>query len=179
MIDWGLIIILTVAMICDFATDKIPNEVIYIGISGWLLMVVNNRNISVLYLSGVQVLIAFAVTYPLFKIGALGAGDIKLFMTCACYLCGKPILPCIFISFVIGAVLGIIKLWEEDIWAERFYYFTEYIGEVVRQKKWMLYEKDMLQNIQLVKGISRIPKNRIHFSLSIFLGVVFRIAKVY
>lgn len=179
MIELGIILILTIAMGYDFCTDKIPNELIYIGISGWLLVLIQERDITAFYSQAVQMLIAFLITYPLFKIGALGAGDIKLLMTCACYLKGVSIVSCIVGSFIIGAVLGVIRLWAEDIWEERFHYFVGYVAEVIHQKRWILYEEEMLQNIQLAKGIGQMPKHRIHFSLPIFLGVILKIANVY
>lgn len=178
-IDLGLILILTIAMGFDFCTDRIPNELIYIGISGWLLVLLQEGNLTMFYHAGIQILIAFLLTYPLFMIGAFGAGDVKLLMVCACYLMGKPIVPCIVAAFLIGAVFGVIRLWIEDIWEERLLYFVGYVEEVIRQKRWILYEQELLQDIQLAKGIGRIPKHRIHFSLPIFLGVVLKIANLY
>lgn len=178
-IDLGLILILTIAMGFDFCTDKIPNELIYIGISGWLLVLMQEGDWTIFYLAAIQMLIAFLLTYPLFMMGALGAGDIKLLMVCACYLNGKPIVPCVVASFIIGAAFGVVRLWVEDIWEERFRYFAGYIEEIIKQKRWILYEEELLQNIRLAKGIGQIPKHRIHFSLPIFLGVVLKIANIY
>lgn len=39
--DWSLILLLTVAVWFDCREDRIPNELIYIGITGWLLVVLN------------------------------------------------------------------------------------------------------------------------------------------
>ena len=72
--------LLTVAVWFDCREDRIPNELIYIGITGWLLVVLNIGALQVIPDAFMQMLLVFLVSYPIFRIGALGAGDIKLLM---------------------------------------------------------------------------------------------------
>ena len=62
----------------DLKTDRIPNGFLLlgmiIGVSGSIL---SGRNLSDILAS---VLLAFLLMYPLYMIGALGAGDVKLFV---------------------------------------------------------------------------------------------------
>lgn len=177
--DWSLILLLTTAVWFDCREDRIPNELIYIGITGWLLVILQTNTWSPIYEGGKQMLLVFLVSFPLFRIGALGAGDIKLLMMSACFLYQDSILECFVMSLFLGAGIGLMKLWEEDIWVERFSYFSSYISEVIRQKKWLLYETETLQTIRLAKNLSHMQKHRIHFSLPIFVGVALKLAHLY
>jgi prepilin peptidase CpaA len=47
---------------------------------------------------------------PVYKIGGLGAGDIKLFAVVALFLSNEEMITAIVIAFVIGAILGIFKI---------------------------------------------------------------------
>lgn len=176
---WSLILLLTTAVWFDCREDRIPNELIYIGITGWLLVILQTKTWNPICDAGKQMLLVFLVSYPLFKIGALGAGDIKLLMMCACFLYQDNILECFGMSLVLGAGIGLVKLWKEDIWVERFSYFSSYIREVIGKKKWLLYESDTLQTIRLAKNLSHMQKHRIHFSLPIFVGVALKLVKLY
>ena len=170
---------LTVAVWFDCREDRIPNELIYIGITGWLLVVLNTGALQVIPDAFMQMFLVFLVSYPIFRIGALGAGDIKLLMMSACFLNQEKILDCLVVAFVLGAGIGLVKLWKEEIWMERFFYFTSYLQEVIRQKKWLLYETETLQTIRLAKNLSHMQKHRIHFSLPIFVGVALKLAELY
>ena len=60
----------------------------------------------------IKLLRAFAtllLLIPVYKIGGLGAGDIKLFTVIALLLSNEELITAIIIAFVIGACLGIIK----------------------------------------------------------------------
>lgn len=48
--------------------------------------------------------------YPFFKIGALGAGDVKLFGVCSGYLSHNRILYFLFFSLLIAAIFSLINL---------------------------------------------------------------------
>ena len=46
---------------------------------------------------------------PVYAMGGLGAGDVKLFTVMAFFLSQQELLSVIIISFVIGAVIGLVK----------------------------------------------------------------------
>jgi Flp pilus assembly protein protease CpaA len=57
-----------------------------------------------------SVFLAFLLLYPLFKIGAMGAGDIKLFIMIGTFCGVKEEMAILVGSFVIGAVFAAWKL---------------------------------------------------------------------
>ena len=77
--------------------------------------------------------------YPLFKIGAIGAGDVKLYGVCAGYLPGDKILFFLFFSLLIGAGFSLIKIITEQNAKERLQYLIAYIAEVIKTGSWGLY----------------------------------------
>lgn len=77
--------------------------------------------------------------YPLFKIGVLGAGDVKLYGVCAGYLPEKKVLYFLFCSLLVAAIFSLIKLLVERNVRERLQYFAEYIMDVARSGQWRLY----------------------------------------
>lgn len=52
----------------------------------------------------------YSYFYPIFRIGALGAGDIKLFSVIAGFLTLKTWWVCVEAAFLVGAAMGLFKL---------------------------------------------------------------------
>ena len=77
--------------------------------------------------------------YPLFKIGVLGAGDVKLFGACAGYFPSEKIIYFLFYSLLVAAVISLLKLSMERNVKERLCYFADYILEVAQSGCWSLY----------------------------------------
>lgn len=157
-------------MLTDLKTDHIPNGLIVLGIiigmTGSLLYHLN------LLQSAASMLLAFALLYPLFKIGALGAGDIKVFIMVGSFMGTKDFIAVLFSAFVIGAVLSLAKLMIERNGRERIGYFLSYLTDVVRARQWKIYGENMVQDYQLYRS------NKIHFTVSILFGAVLRIGGV-
>lgn len=157
-------------MLTDLKTDHIPNGLIMLGIiigmTGSLLYHLN------LLQSAASMLLAFALLYPLFKIGALGAGDIKVFIMVGSFMGTKDFIAVLFSAFVIGAVFSLAKLVIERNGRERIGYFLSYLTDVVRARQWKIYGEDMVQDYQLYRS------NKIHFTVSILFGAVLRIGGV-
>ena len=87
-----------------------------IGIAGGVL---SGRGLPDLLAS---VLPAFLLMYPLYVIGALGAGDVKLFVMIGSFLTVGEFLSVLAGAFVIGAAFSLIKLAAEKNGRERFRY---------------------------------------------------------
>ena len=77
--------------------------------------------------------------YPFFKLGALGAGDVKLLGICAGFLQYDKILHFLFFSLLAAAIFAMIKLIREQNARERLAYLREYLADVARSGKWSLY----------------------------------------
>lgn len=165
-----LLLLLFLAALADLKTDRIPNGFIVfgiiIGISGSLWLDSDIRQ------TAVSMLLAFLLLYPLFKIGALGAGDVKVFMMIGSFVEVKELLMILIFSFVIGALCSLLKLLSEHNGRERMQYFLSYISEVVRTRQWKIYGEHTVQDYE------RYRRNKIHFSIPILFSVALQIGGV-
>lgn len=134
-----LCISLIIVSVCDYMRKKIPN---------WMVALIFAMGMwHSFYLSGVTgagmyILVVLAVVfslYPFFRIGGLGAGDVKLLSVCSGYFMKRRILYFLFFSMLISVVFSIVKLFRERNVRERLAYFGEYCIDVARSGKWKLY----------------------------------------
>ena len=117
-------------------------------------------------------LLPFLLMYPQFKIGARGAGDVKVFMMIGSFVEMKELLMILVLSCVIGALCSLIKLLSEHNGRERIYYFLSYISEVVKTKQWKIYGENTVQDYE------RYRRNKIHFTIPVLFSVALRIGGV-
>lgn len=68
--------------------------------------------------------------YPLFRIGTLGAGDVKLFGVTAGFLPFQKILLFSFISLLIAAIFSLFRLLRKKCVRERFAILAAYVRDV-------------------------------------------------
>lgn len=134
-----LCMILTAACIIDYLQNKIPNELLAIlllaGV-GWRGISQGTAEILFFFVGAAGVT---AILYPLYKIGCIGAGDVKLLGICSGWLAFQKILYFLFFSLLIAAVFSLIKMITRHNARERFYYLWEYIVHVMKSGKWQLY----------------------------------------
>ena len=162
-----LLLLLLFTALADLKTDRIPNGFIVLGIvigvlgSLWLGLDIRQTAVSML--------IAFLLLYPLFRIGALGAGDVKMFMMIGSFVEVKELLIILAISFVIGALCSILKLLSEHNGKERMHYFLSYISETTRTRQWRIYGEYTAQDYK------RYCRNKIHFTIPVLFSVALRI----
>lgn len=161
---------LLLATLADLKTDRIPNGFVMLGIIiGILGSLWHNADLRQTVFS---MLLAFLLLYPLFKIGALGAGDVKVFMMIGSFLEVKELFTVLVLSFVIGALCSLIKLLAEHNGRERMYYFWSYISDVVRLRQWKIYGEHMMQDYEQYR------RNKIHFTIPVLFSVALRIGGV-
>lgn len=159
-----LLLLLFPAALTDLRTDRVPNGLIVTGIitgiAGRLWYHAD------LLSSVVSVSIAFLLLYPLFKIGVMGAGDVKAFMMAGSFMTAKDFTAVLIWSFVIGAVFSVAKLLVEHNGRERMRYFLSYVSEVARARQWKIYGEHMAEDEQLYRS------NKIHFTTPLLFGVM-------
>ena len=157
--------------LADLKTDRIPNGFILlgtiIGISGGVL---SGRGLSDILAS---VLLAFLLMYPLYMIGALGAGDVKLFAMIGSFVAAGEFLAILAGAFVIGAGFLLVKMSAEKNGRERFRYFFSYLHEIRRTGHWKVYGEDLKQDYHTY------CKNKIHFAVPILFSAVCRIGGLF
>lgn len=123
----------------DYRKGKIPNFLLgimfaagggYSLINGWF------DGILVYLIRCFGVMLAL---YPVFKIGAIGAGDVKLYGICSGYLPWNTFLFFLFFSLLIATAVSLLKMIKESNAIERFCYLCEYIAEVIQTGNFRLY----------------------------------------
>ncbi|MBR6770408.1 MAG: prepilin peptidase [Lachnospiraceae bacterium] len=158
-----LFILLAIAVVTDLLFDKVYNEWILIGIACGLGNILWSQGIEGLLWALISMTLPVILLYPLFRIGGLGAGDIKLMAAIGCFLTWKETICCLGIAFFIGAVLSLLKMVAERNFLQRIQYLLSYLRDVFKSGQWKLYE----QGIQKHK-----KEGKIHFSVPILLSVV-------
>lgn len=92
----------------DYKYRKIPNLLIVGILVVGLLMKLLWQGFSDFGEAVGIVAITIFMLYPFFRIGVLGAGDVKLFGVCAGYLSCDKVLYFIFFSLLIAAVISLV-----------------------------------------------------------------------
>lgn len=137
-----LCIFLCVACYYDYRYSRIPNWLTSAAFAaGVAAALAGGGMASVLSHLG-PVILVIAAFYPLFRLGTLGAGDVKLFGVCAGYLPGGKILKFLFFSMLFAAIISLIRIIRQPDPKERFLYFCEYIRDVAESGRWKLYFED-------------------------------------
>lgn len=166
-----LLFLLLLSALADLRTDRIPNGFIFLGtVCGVAGSILSGRELSNILAS---VTIAFLLMYPLYKIGALGAGDVKLFMLIGSFQKTGELITIMAGAFVIGAGFSLAKLAAERNGRERLRYFMSYLQDVWRTGHWKIYGEDLRQDYHTY------CKNKIHFAVPILFSTVCRIGGLF
>lgn len=135
----ALCVLLAVACGYDYREKRIPNflaaVMVFWGVE-WRFCREGPGGIPA-YLAGM--LAAMCLMYPFFKIGAIGAGDVKLLGVTSGFLPFDKIFLFLFVSLLVAAVISLVKLWKEKNCGERFQYLYRYLREAVYSGRWQLY----------------------------------------
>lgn len=160
---------LAVACTCDYRRRKIPNGLLFgmavFGV-GWHLWSGGIRG-AVICLG--EAAIVMALLYPLFKIGGLGAGDIKLLGITAGYLPPGRVVFFLFFSLLAAAVISVMKMSRENSFGERLRYLSEYLADVVQSGEWHIY----LENVQDRRAAGICLSGPVLFSVALYVGGIY------
>lgn len=138
----ALCIFLAVACWYDYRKCRIPNWLVMVMLTvGWVYAAFNGGMREAIFFP-IKSLCVMLLLYPIFKIGALGAGDVKLYGVCAGYLPAKKFLFFLFLSLLIAAIISLIKMLKECNAIERISYLCEYMADVVLSGNVRLYIED-------------------------------------
>ncbi len=159
--DPVLFAIVLVAVILDFKYMKISNRLILVGLVLALAFGLLGRGVPDVVFVLWNISFPVIALYLFYLIGALGAGDIKLFSVIGGFLNFKELVVCMLFSFLAGAVLSLGKL----LYLGRFWDGIRrgggHLWDVLRGGP-ARYERD-------VNGKTDV----IHFSFAILLGLLF------
>ena len=164
----ALLMILIAAVYTDYSQNRIPNWIIVFGlISGCFISYIYG-GIGMLLEGLLGMVLPIVLLYPVFVIGGMGAGDLKLFAVVGSYLGIKGITISFVSAFIVGATISLVKMLCFRNFKERIYYFFSYLSDLFIEGKWQLYETSKGQSSE---ESLEFPKHKIHFALPIFLGV--------
>lgn len=133
---------LGIACYYDYRRRKIPNFLIYSMLSVGVIDGILTRGVGGTAKFLLTTACVVAIFYPLFKIGALGAGDVKLYGVCAGFLSSRRFLMFLFFSLLFAAILSLLKMIKEQNALERMNYFCQYVWAVTCSGKFYLYMED-------------------------------------
>lgn len=128
-----LCLLLATACGFDYRKRRIPNSlVIVIAVVGMAFRFRKDGAEGVPFYIGEAAAIT-ALLYSLFKIGVVGAGDVKLFGTAAGYFPFGKIFLFSFISLLIAAIISLIKLLVNKNFTERLGIFFSYLKDIAEK----------------------------------------------
>lgn len=151
-----LIGLLTVSVAMDLLCGKIYNEWILLMLMVGLCFSAWNDGIQGLFLAIASGSIPLIILFPLFRLGGIGGGDVKLFMVVGSFLSIRQILVCMIVSFVTGAVMSLFKMLKERNLIDRLRYLVSYVCGVFQNKELYLYKSG--------------KKEKIHFAPAVLIG---------
>lgn len=139
---WGacvLAVILNAAMLSDFLTGKIKNNLIAAGFILGLAYQLQVAGIGGIRVFAGGVLLPFVLTFPLFAFGAVGAGDVKLLAVAGAFLGMEAMPECLLWSLLLGGAAAFLKMLRKKSFSSRFSYLASYVGQSLRENRWRPY----------------------------------------
>lgn len=134
-----LCIFLCIACYYDYCFCRIPNwvTVILLAIGLGRVFLMEGALSEIPYLLWGSMVVLFL--YPLFRINAIGGGDIKLIAVCLMFFPEEKILSFLFFSLLIAALFSLVRFARRSDLKERFTYLLSYVKEVAGSGEWKLY----------------------------------------
>lgn len=146
-----LIGVFCVVIFMDWRSYRIPNSCIIVGMAAGLLLTVVSYPITELVSLLGTVTAVFLFLYPFYLLGALGAGDIKLFMMTACYIRGEQFLRYLLVSMFFAAGMSIFKMVLYTESRARLFYLGRYVRKVILTGAIDTYQIDKTQKKSVIR----------------------------
>ena len=132
---WFLFTILIFAAFFDVKYRRIPNWLIILGFIGAVILFPVSFTTTDICSKIIAVILPFLFSYPIYKIGAVGAGDIKLICLLGFFLSLRKVFSVILLSLIIAAVFSLIKMLYLKIFITRMQYFFSYLMKCISDQK--------------------------------------------
>ncbi len=166
-----LIGVFCVAIFTDWRSYRIPNVCIMVGMIGGLIQAYRSLSWSGLICALGAAAMLFLVFYPFYLLGALGAGDVKLFMMMGCYqtwMGSDGLIHYMFVTLMLAAMVSMIKMAVYTQSRERLFYLARYLKKAVLTGAIDEYEIDKTQRCCVVR-----------LSIPAFISLMLMCAGVY
>lgn len=153
-----LLLILGLCVITDFRYKKIKNYQVAAIFAGALVFLLYKGNGQVVIESLGMMMLFAAVLFPIYCMGALGAGDVKLLCVTALYI-GKGEIETFLIGVLISSGLfSLVKLFYYGTFFKRVEYFLAYVKCMISTGKVESY------------GIPKQKEEVLTLALPVFIG---------
>lgn len=166
-----LIGVFCVVIFMDWRYYRIPNVCILIGIAAGLVMTYRTYAAAgILQAAGVSAVILLAF-YPFYLMGALGAGDVKLFMMMGCHspcMGTDGMIHYLLVTMAAAAVISAVKMAVYAESRERLFYLARYLRKAAVTGAVDPYQIDRTQRRCVVR-----------LSIPAFLSLLLMCAGVY
>lgn len=115
IVFWGCALLITAAFVTDIRTMKIPNKLtITAMITGLIVHGIQGGWLGLAF-AGKGLLAGFFILLIMYWIGAVGAGDVKLFGGIGAWMGTLFTVQCVVYSVLIAGLIGLlISLWRKE-----------------------------------------------------------------
>lgn len=161
-----LVAVLLLASLWDCRKGKIPNLLVVIAYGYGIIRSVYYQNFLI-HIPGI--IFPILILYPFFKIGTIGAGDIKLFSVIGLYFSFMESVYCMLAAFLICAVYSIYSFRNYENLQERIAYLASYLKDCTLKGHFMYYYLDS-QGERL--SLKEEQRTKIHMAFPIFISVL-------
>lgn len=126
---------LAVSGVFDYLFHKIPNALILMMLVTCFIYTCLTEGPAGIIGMILRMILTVLFFYPFFKIGALGAGDVKLLAVCCGFMTGTRAVWFVFISFAVASVAGVIGLFLKKEFGKRIRRLSLYINTFIKTGK--------------------------------------------
>lgn len=166
-----LIGVFCVVIFMDWCYYRIPNACIAAGMAAGLMMTYRSCSVNGLWEAVRTAAVIFLALYPFYLLGALGAGDVKLFMMVGCFrscMGTEGLIHYLLVTMAAAAVVsaGKMILYQES--RERLFYLMRYLRKVALTGTVDTYQTDKTRRKCVVR-----------LSIPAFLSLLLMCAGVY
>ncbi len=148
-----------IAVVMDLRNMRISNRLILIGLGSALILRLFRGGLYDMLLGILLISFPVILLYLLFLLGALGAGDIKLFSLIGGFVNFKDLIECMTYAFVCAAVFSFLKM----------LYFGTFFSSMQNVAG---YWRSLCQGKRVVYQAAYGKKSKMHFSVAILVGLV-------
>lgn len=168
-----LFVFLLTAVYSDWRLGKIYNWQIFFGVIAGVCFNYFEAGPPGVLMGILSFMIPVVLTFPLFRIGTFGGGDVKLLAAAAIFLTPSQTFMFLGAAFLVGAFEALFKMIKERNFFERFRYLVSYVHDIFTTGQWKLYEETEKQS---AAGAGR---HKIHFAFPVLVSALLHIGGLY
>ncbi len=131
--------LLLVACIFDFKRRKIPNPIILVVFLTGIARYIFHQDYEGILFGLFMGLVFLVASFPLYRVGTFGAGDLKLICACSMYFRDSHYFLFIVLSLLCAGIIALFKMAYLKNFRERFSYLFEYLVSFMTIKRTEAY----------------------------------------